>query len=304
MRTPLCLRVSTIAKVQNASSSTLAALRPSRSRRPAGRRRLAGCRAGTGRAPGYWYSIKLERLTEGGRLRCAQQFGGVPELVPSLLTSSGSSGSLPRNRWISALDCILRTEPSAATITLEPPFPSRHRVAIRLQGGDAWLMLLEVGPERACEVSGEALEGGVVDRRLAFLQVADQQVGPADSATFTGRPALPPTADPDAARLATSFPWAAAAPRPPPARPTRHKLLSDRGPELGSSTAQRDLLQTTPRRTPTRRGERATLAPRNPCFNRDGSAALRLIGRARSAGPRDRPWSHPILRWRSMWSGG
>lgn len=54
--------------------------------------------------------------------------------------------------------------------------PPVRRLPRQLQGLDAGMVGLQVRPELAAEVVGQRLQAGVVQRRLTFAQVVDQQV--------------------------------------------------------------------------------------------------------------------------------
>ncbi|WP_167407415.1 hypothetical protein [Streptomyces swartbergensis] len=58
----------------------------------------------------------------------------------------------------------------------EPLLPRGGDPGLQVEGGDAWMMYLQVGPEVPGQVAGEVVEGAVVEPWLAFLQVVDQQL--------------------------------------------------------------------------------------------------------------------------------
>ena len=57
-----------------------------------------------------------------------------------------------------------------------PLFPRGGDVARELQGGDAGMVGLQIGPEQLAEQVGEILQRGEIRRRLALAQVIDQHV--------------------------------------------------------------------------------------------------------------------------------
>jgi hypothetical protein len=57
-----------------------------------------------------------------------------------------------------------------------PLFPRGGDVAWELQGGDAGMVGLQIGPEQLAEQVGEILQRGEIRRRLALAQVIDQHI--------------------------------------------------------------------------------------------------------------------------------
>ena len=57
-----------------------------------------------------------------------------------------------------------------------PLLPCRGHLAGQLEGVDAGVVGLQVGPEQLAQQVGEVLQGGEVHRRLAFAQVVDEHV--------------------------------------------------------------------------------------------------------------------------------